>query len=452
MVLDSLSGALKSSIKKLVNRVLIDSKAVDEFIKDIQKALIGADVDVSLVFSLTKRIKERILEDKNFGKKEQIVRIVYEEIVSLLGTGSEALSVPVKPFKILLVGLFGSGKTTTSGKLALRFKKKGYKPCLLALDTFRAAAREQLRQVGLGAGVAVFSDDKEKKPERVVKKFSSDWSKFDVVIGDSAGRDALDKSLISEVKAISKEFKPDQTWLVVPADIGQSAKKQAEAFRDALKITGVVITKLDSTAKGGGALTACAVSGAPVKFIGVGEGVDDFELFNPSRFVSRLLGMGDLESLLEKAKEELDEDRMKDLGEKMLKGEFNFLDLNEQLRAVTKMGSFSKLLSFIPGVGGLKLPDGALDIQEGNVKKFQVIMNSMTLEELEDPKLLSVSRIGRIAKGAGVSEGDVRMLIKQYNQMRGVMKKMKGGNLKKMMKQLGIKDMSQLEGMMDGLK
>ncbi|HLE05890.1 MAG TPA: signal recognition particle receptor subunit alpha, partial [Candidatus Nanoarchaeia archaeon] len=450
MVLDSLSGALRSSIKKLVNRVLIDTKAVDEFIKDIQKALISADVDVSLVFTLTKRIKERILEDKNFGKKEQIVRIVYEEIVSLLGKGGESLSVPKKPFKILLVGLFGSGKTTTSGKISLRFKKKGYKPCLLALDTFRAAAREQLRQVGLNAGVTVFSDDKEKKPEKVVKKFSSDWSKFDVVIGDSAGRDALDKSLISEVKAINKEFKPDETWLVVPADIGQSAKKQAEAFRDALNITGVIITKLDSTAKGGGALTACAVSGAPVKFIGVGESIDDFELFNPSRFVSRLLGMGDLESLLEKAKEELDEDRIKDLGEKMLKGEFNFLDLNEQLRAVTKMGSFSKLLSFIPGVGGLKLPDGALDIQEENVKKFQVIMNSMTLEELENPKLLSVSRIQRIAKGAGVSEGDVRLLLKQYNQMKGVMKKMKGGNLKKMMKQLGIKDMSQLEGMMGG--
>jgi len=437
-------------MKKLVSKVLIDKKAVDEFIKDIQKALISADVDVKLVFELTKKIKDRILEDKSFSKKEQIIRIVYEELVSFLGTGS-SISFKKKPYKILLVGLFGSGKTTTAGKLGLKIKKKGYKTCLLALDTYRAAAVKQLKQVGKGAGVTVYGSEKEKKAKKVVKDFKDDWAKFDVVIGDSAGRDALDKSLIKEVKDISKEFKPDEVLLVIPADIGQSARKQAEAFKEALKINGVIISKLDSTAKGGGALTACAVSGAPVKFVGVGEGVSDLESFKPENFVSRLLGMGDLETLLEKAREELDEDKMKEVGERFLSGKFNFLDLYEQLSAMGKLGSMSKLLSFIPGIGGMKLPMDKLNIQEENVKKFKVIMDSMTLAELEEPKTLNRSRIERLAKGSGTSVGDVRELIKQYNTMKNMMKKMQGGNLKKMMKKLGIKDMKALEDMASGM-
>ncbi|MBD3312140.1 signal recognition particle protein [archaeon] len=452
MVLSNLGSALRNSLKKIVNKVLIDQKAVDEFVNEIQKALIVADVDVELVFNLTKRIKDRILEDKGFSKKEQIIRIVYEELVSFLGVGGDSLKVSKKPHKVLLIGLFGSGKTTTAGKLALRYKKKGYKPCLLALDTYRAAAVKQLKQVGKGAGVTVYGDDKEKKAKKVVKEFREDYDNFDVVIGDSAGRDALDKSLVKEVKEISKEFKPDEVLLVVPADIGQSARKQVEAFKEALSINGVVITKLDSTAKGGGALTACVVSGAPIKFIGVGEDVKDLELFKPQRFVSRLLGMGDLETLLEKAREELDEDRMKDLGKRFMKGKFNFLDLYEQLGAVNKMGSFSKLMKFIPGVSNLNLPMDKLNLQEENVQKFRRIMDSMNLEELEEPKTLNKSRIERIAKGSGTSVRDVRNLIKQYNQMRSVMKRMSGANLKKMMKKLGVKDLKALEGMMGGMQ
>jgi signal recognition particle subunit SRP54 len=452
MVLDNLGSALRKSMKKLVNKVLIDKKAVDEFIKEVQKSLIQADVDVELVFNLTNKIKDRILEDKGFSKKEQIVRIVYEELVSFLGLGGEGVIIKKKPYRILLVGLFGSGKTTTAGKLGLKFKKKGYKTCLLGLDTFRAAAVKQLKQVGKGAGVTVFGNEKEKKVKKVIKEFKKDLDGFDVIIGDSAGMDALDKSLVKEIKDINKAFKPDEVLLVVPADIGQSARKQAEAFKEALGINGVIITKLDSTAKGGGALTACVVSKSPIKFIGVGEEVKDLEPFNPKRFVSRLLGMGDLETLLEKAKEELDEDKMKAIGERFIKGDFNFLDLYEQLKAMNKMGSISKLMSFLPGASGLNLPMDKLNIQEGNVKKFRHIMDSMTLEELKNPKTLNKSRIERVAKGAGASVQDVRMLIKQYNQMKNLMKKMRGGNLKKMMKKLGIKDLSALEGMIDGFQ
>ncbi len=450
MVLNNLGKSLRANIKRLISKVIIDKKAINEFVKEIQKSLIMADVDIELVFELTNKIKERIIKNKSFDKKEQVIKIVYEELVNFLGTGREKTIIN-KPHKILLVGLFGSGKTTTAGKIALKYKKKGYKPCLLALDTYRAAATNQLRQIGRENGLTVFSDDKEKKASKVVKKFKDDWSKFDIIIGDSAGRDMLDKKLIKEIKEINKEFKPDEVLLIIPADIGQSARKQATAFKEALNINGVIITKLDSTAKGGGALTACAVSGAPVKFIGVGEGIKDLEEFKPERFVSRLLGMGDLETLLEKAREELDEDKMKDLGERFLKGQFNFLDLHEQLMAMSKMGSMSKLLSFLPGIGGLNLPMDKLNIQEENVEKFKVLMNSMTLEELENPKTLNRSRIERIAKGSGCSEGDVRLLIKQFNQMRSVIKKMKGGNLKKMMKKLGIKDLKQLEGLMGEL-
>ncbi len=446
MVLDSLGESLRNSIKKLISRVIVDKSVVNEFIKDLQRALIISDVDVKLVFELTKRVKERVLSDKGLARKEQIVRIVYEELVSLLGTGSE-FNIK-KNHKILLVGLFGSGKTTTAGKLALKFKKRGYKPCLLALDTFRAAAVKQLQQLGGKAGVTVLFDEREKKPERVVKEFSDEFSDYDVIIADSAGRDMLDKSLISEVKAINKSLRPDDVWLVIPADIGQAARRQAEAFRDALNITGVIITKLDSTARGGGALTACAVAGAPVRFIGVGEGLSDLEEFKPKGFVSRLLGMGDLDALLERAREELNEDSIKEAGERLISGEFSLRDFREQLRAMGRMGSFSKLLSFLPGIGSLKLPVDQLNLQEASVKRFIVIMDSMTPDELDNPKLLNKSRIERVARGSGTSVSDVRALLKQFNLLRSTVRKLRGGNLKKLMKRLGIKDLKALEGLM----
>ncbi len=434
---------LQKGIKKLFSKVLIDKKTIDEFVKDVQRALIIGDVDVSLVFKLTKEFKEKIKKEK---RKEQIVRILYEELVSILGKGHE-FEVREKPHKILLVGLFGAGKTTTAGKLALKFKKRGYKVCLLALDTFRAAAINQLRQIAEKINVPIIFDEKEKNPAKIIKKFESEFKKYDIIIGDSAGRSALDKELIKEIKEINKKFKPNDTWLVIPADIGQAVKEQARAFKENLNITGVIISKFDSTAKGGGALTACAEVGAPVKFIGTGEGMSDLEKFNPKGFVSRLLGMGDLEALLEKAQEELDEEKMKDLGERVLSGNFNLIDLYEQLRAMNKLGSIKKLLGFLPS---MPLPIDKLNIQEEYIKKFQYIMDSMTKEELENPKILNRSRIERIAKGSGTTIKDVRELIKQYNQMKNLIKKMSGKSLKRMLKKLGIKDLSAFEEMIGG--
>jgi len=451
MVLESLGESLREGIRKLASKVLIDTKGFDEFIRDFQRSLIQGDVDVSLVAELTNRIKNRVLKEKAFSRKELIIKVVYEELVKFLGGEVKQLSAAKKPYKILLVGVFGCGKTTTAGKLAKWFKKKGLNPCLLALDTFRPAAIDQLHQVSVKAGVKVFSNTKEKKPNKIVKEFSDQFKKFDVIIADSAGRDSLDKSLVKEITDINKEFKPDETLLVIPADIGQAAKPQAQAFAKSLNITGVIISKMDGTAKGGGALTACAVSGAPVKVIGVGEGIDDIEMFNPKRFVGRLLGMGDLESLLEKAKEELDEKEVKKVGEKLLTGNFNLIDLHTQLKAMDKMGSISKMLSFLPGFGMAGIPKDLINVQQDKLKLFKHVMNSMTLEELENPKSLNRPRLERIAKGSGTEVSDIRELLKQYNQMKNLVKKLKGDNLKNVMKKLGVKDLKQLEGLSGGL-
>lgn len=442
MVLDNLGDSLKNSLKKIAKAVFVNEEFLDGLLKDIQRALIQADVDVELVYKLTKELKEKVRkqEGKGFDVKERIVKIVYDTLVEFLGGEGYKIDLKKKPLKILLVGLFGSGKTSSAGKLALFFKKKGLKTAVLALDTYRAAAYEQLEQIAKKVGVPFLGIKGEKNPSKVVKKFKDDFKKYHVIIGDSAGRDALDKELVKEVKGINKEFDPDETLLVISGDIGQSAKDQAIAFNDALRITGLIVTKMDGTARGGGALTACTTTKSPVKFIGTGEFPEDLEAFDPKRFVSRLLGMGDLESLLEKAKESIDEDKAKDMGRKFLKGDITLLDVFDQLEAVKKMGSFSKVLGMIPGISNMKIPGHALEVQQENVEKFKYIMNSMTKKELEDPSILNSTRVQRIARGSGTQVEDVRLLIKQYNMIKKLSKGFGGRKMKSMMKQFGIKE------------
>lgn len=441
MVLDNLGSSIRDSFKKLMKSGHINEALISEVLRDIQRALLLADVDVSLVADITTKIRQRIdKKKKKFSKKELIINSVYDELVSTLGTGS-SVDMRVKPMKILLVGLFGSGKTTTSAKLAKFFKKRGRKPSLVGLDTFRPAAMKQIQQLGAKINVDTFIDEKEKKPEKILKKYKKDLEKFDVIIADSAGRDALDKNLIKEIKKIDKELKPDYTFLVLPADIGQNARPQTEAFQKALKIDGVIITRMDGTGKAGGALTACAVTGTNVQFIGVGENVDDLEEFQPKRFVSVLLGMGDLDTLLEKAEEIMDVERAEETAERMMEGKFDLLDLYSQMEAVGKMGSLQKIVGMVPGLSMANLPKGAMGMQEDKMKSFRYLMDSMTLDELKNPKTIKANRIERIAAGAGKSESEVRELIKQYSQMKNMMKKMssmkdlKGGNIKNLMKQ-----------------
>ena len=445
MVLDKLSDSLKNTLQKIAKSIFVDEKLINEMIKDIQKALLQADVNVKLVFDLTEKIKKRALNEeapKGLTKKEQIINIVYEELVDFLGREQSKIEIKEKPFRIMLVGLFGSGKTTTAGKLAKFYTKRGFKVALVGLDIHRPAAMDQIEQVGKYANVKVFSDKKVKDAVEIWKKFKDDLKEFDVIIVDTAGRDALSKDLINEIEEVNREIKPNEALLVISADIGQAAQKQAEQFHKSCNITGIIVSKMDGTAKGGGALTACSVSGAPIKFIGVGEKIDDLEQFNPQGFVGRILGMGDLEALLEKAREVIKEEDVEDLGKRFLKGEFNLIDLYEQMEAMSKMGPLSSLVEMIPGFSSLKLPKEMLQVQEGKLKKWKIAMSSFTKEELESPdELIDSSRVERIAKGSGVPVSDVREMIKQYRQSKKMVKMFKGskGDMSKIMKKFGGK-------------
>tara|TARA_Y100000310_G_C20668591_1_gene809013 strand:- start:1265 stop:2620 length:1356 start_codon:yes stop_codon:yes gene_type:complete len=444
MVLDKLGDSLKSTLSKIASSVFVDDKLINELVKDLQRALLQSDVNVQLVFDLTNKIKEEIKkEDTPTGitKKEHLINIVYENLVDFLGKEQYKIDIKSKPFKIMLLGLFGSGKTTSAGKLANYFTKREHKVALLGLDVHRPAAMDQLEQIAKQANVPCFISRKEKDPVKIYKEFENQLNKFDIVLVDTAGRDALSNDLIKELEDINQEIKPNEKLLVISADIGQAAQKQAEQFHKSCSITGVVVTKMDGTARGGGALTACSISKAPIVFIGVGEKINDLEYFNPKGFVGRLLGMGDLEALLEKAKDAIKAEDAEDLGKRFLKGEFNLLDLYEQMSAMKKMGSLKKLVEMVPGFSSLHLPKEMLEVQEGKLEKWKLAMQSMTKEELEDPDLMSSSRMDRISKGSGVPVSIIRELIKQYRQSKKMVKMFKGskGDMSKMMKKFGGK-------------
>jgi signal recognition particle subunit SRP54 len=434
-MLDKLGESLKDSLRKLLKISLVDKKLVDELTLDIKKSLISGDVNLELATKITESIKKRALEEKpksGLTHREHVINIVYEELVKLLGAEPGKFEIKEKPTRILLVGLFGSGKTTTAAKLAKLFKKQGLKVCLVQTDTWRPAAYEQLKQLSEKINIPFYGVKDEKDPVKIVQKFEPDYGRFNVVIFDSAGRDALSAELTTEIKKLNQAVKPHEKLLVMSGDIGQAAKAQAKAFKENIGVTGVIITKLDGTAKGGGAISACAETGAKVKFIGVGEHIDDFEDYEPKRFVSRLLGLGDLQTLLQKAEEAMKKEDAEALAKKFIKAEFTFDDLMKQMEALQKMGPLSQIMSMIPGASMAKIPPELMQVQEGKLKTWKFIIQSMTKQERDNPDLIDGSRIRRIAKGSGKPESDVRDLVKQYNQMKKMMKMM--GNQKQMQK------------------
>ncbi len=443
---DKLTDTLRGSLKKIRDAVFVDEQLVADITRDIQRSLLAADVNVKLVLELTKQIKERIKAEPPAGinRKDFFVTVLYEELAKLLGGEGAKITITKKPFTIMLVGLFGNGKTTTAGKLAKYYQKRGMKVAMLSTDTWRPAAAEQLLQLGKQIGVPTFGNPKEKSPVKIYKQFYDELRKADIIIVDTAGRDALNDELVDEIKDINKTVAPDEVLLVMAADVGQAAEKQAQMFHDACGVSGVIITKLDGTAKGGGALSACAVTKAPVKFIGVGEKVDALEEFKPKNFVGRLLGMGDLEALLEKAKEAMSEDDAKDLQKKLLKGDFTLIDLYEQMEAMRKMGPLQKVMEMIPGMGSMQIPKEALQVQEEKLEQWKIAMNSMTRGELEDPEIMNPGRIERVARGAGVTERDVQDLIKQHKQSKKLFKMLKGRGSEKDMQKM----MKKMQGMM----
>lgn len=421
-MLDKFGDSLKKTFRKIAGLGVVDKEAVELVVRDLQRAMLQADVDVELVSGLSDSIKKKIIGAKpptGLTLKEYFVKTLYDEIVEFLGKEKGELS--LKPQKVLLIGLFGSGKTSTAGKLSKWLQTRGLKPALVACDTHRAAAQEQLKQVGKKAKVNVYWEGK--KPDDIARN-ALKKAKEEVLIFDSAGRDALDKVLAKELKGMGKIIKPDEVLLVIPADLGQAARKQAEEFNKLVGITGIIVTKLDGTAKGGGALAAASVSEAEVKFIGTGEGIGDFQVYDPRRFVGKLIGYGDIQGLLEKAKEiGIKPEEAK----KILEGEFTLNEFFEQIKSMQKMGSLSKVMDMVPGVSGLKIPKGFMDVQEEKMKKWSHIINSMTPQEKREPDTIKASRIKRISKGAGVSDGDVRELLKYYKQVKKVIKLTKGG-------------------------
>ncbi len=450
-MLDRLGESLNKALNKLKMATFVDKKLIKEVIKDIQRALIQADVNVKLVLKMSKEIERRALEEKTpkgLSKKEHIIKIVYEELVKLLGEEAKKLELdPKKQNVILLVGIQGSGKTTTAAKLARYIQKRGLKPALIAADTYRPAAYEQLKQLAEKINVPIYGDEsKTKSPIEIVKEGMNKFKKADVLIIDTAGRHKEEKGLLEEMKQIKKIANPDEIILVIDGTIGQQAGIQAKAFRDAVgEIGSIIVTKLDGSAKGGGALSAVAETNAPIKFIGIGEGIDDLEPFDPKKFISRLLGMGDLDSLLEKAENIIDEKTEESI-DAIMKGKFTLNELLYQLEALENMGSMKKILSMIPGFGGA-MPKELSNLTESKIKKYKVIISSMTKEERENPKIIKSSRIRRIARGSGTSEKDVREVLRYYEITKNAVDKLRkgkmlkiGGPLGQILRQLMYKD------------
>ncbi len=441
-MLEKLSSVLKKTTDKIANAIFLDKNLVDSIIKDLQRALIEADVNVSLVLKITEKIKKAALDEriKGIEKKEHIIKLLHDELLNLLGNKKE---IQLQKHNIwLMVGLYGVGKTTSIAKLASYYSKRGNKVAAIGLDTHRPAAQEQLKQLCDKLKIPAYIDKEEKDPKKIWKKYQLELQKYDLIIIDTAGRDALSQDLIKEIKDIIKLTKPTETFLVMSADLGQTAKKQAQAF-SSLGISGVIITKMDSTAKAGGALTACAEVKAPVAFIGTGEKSQDLETFDPESFLSRLLGMGDLKALIEKIHSVINKDKIEETQKKLKEGKFTLKDLQAQLESMDSLGSMDKIIGMIPGLGAAKdkIPKAELESQQERARRWKHAINSMTQEEIENPEIIEkqTSRIQRISKGSGTSTSDIRALIKQYKLLNEMLKSQasiteKGMDQKTMMK------------------
>lgn len=447
MVLDGLGKSLRDILGRVNSSSVIDEDLVKEITRELQRALLQADVNVQLVLQITNKIQDRALnEAPPAGKspKDHVTRIIYEELVALLDNGD---GLALKPQTIMMVGLYGQGKTTTTGKLANYFVKKGFSVGLIGADVYRPAALDQLKQLGEKVNAEVYGEPGETNAALIVQHGMKKFSDKKIIIIDTSGRHALETELIQEIKDIAAIAKPDERILVLDSQVGQQAGPQADAFHNAVGVTGVILTKMDGTAKGGGALSAVAKTKARIVFIGVGEHIRDLEPFDADRFISRLLGMGDLASLVRIAKEEIGEDEaLEQVAKNMLSGRFTLTDMYQQMQAVTKMGPLQKVMSMIPGMSNME-DKIDYDASQAKLAKYRVIMDSMTKQEKDEPNLIKGRRIERIAMGSGVSGHDVRELLKQYNQSKKMMgsfgkdRKMR----KKMMKQFGGMDLDEFK-------
>lgn len=437
-MLDRFGTGLKDAVKKLAGKSVIDKAAVDELVRDLQRVLIQSDVNVKLVMELTNTIKKRSLDEeppKGMGAREHVLRIVYEELVHLMG---EEVEVKLESQTILMAGLQGSGKTTTTGKLARFFQRKGLRVGVICADVFRPGAYDQLSTLCRKVNVACYGEPGETDAVGIVTRGIKALAGTEVLIIDTQGRHALEDLLIDEIIALNELSSATHRWLVIDAALGQQAREQARRFHEAIDIDGVIITKMDGTAKGGGALSAVAETGSGIVFVGSGETIEDLERFDPDGFISRLLGMGDLRALIERAEEAISPEDV-DVNA-MLKGKFTLRDMYKQLEALKKMGPLKQVMGMLP-MGNIELPQDAFDVTTVKMDRFKFIMDSMTNEELDNPGVISGSRIQRISMGSATTPDEVRELIKYYKMMQRTLKTMRGGqgkfNMQRMMKKFG---------------
>lgn len=446
---ESLTDKLSHAMRQLRGTAKLSEENMSEALKEVRAALLSADVHFKVAREFIETVKEKCVGQevlKSVTPGQQIIKIINDELVRLLGEGETELSTN-RPLKILMVGLQGGGKTTTSAKIAKFLQKEGYNPLLVACDIYRPAAIDQLESVGEQIGVPVFSDrsspDVPLIGENALKQ--SQIEGRDLIIFDTAGRLQIDAPLIEEIKELKRRIQPDEVILVADGAIGQEAINVAESFHEAVELTGIAMTKLDGDARGGAALSMKQITNVPIKFAGTGEKLEDFDLFHADRMASRILGMGDVVSLVEKAQESIDEKEAERMAGRMMAADFNFEDMLNQFSQVKKLGSMQSIMGMMPGMSGMKMDDKA----ENQMKQSEAIILSMTLQERRSPNVLNASRRNRIAKGSGVKISQVNQLIKQHMQMKKMMKKLNGGGkMKKMMKQMKAQGMdpSQMAG------
>lgn len=431
--MEGLGKSLKDLLRKVARASHVDEKLVMEVVRDLQRALLQADVRVEMALDLSRAVERRALAEKpppGMSAREHVIRIIYEELVAILGQPGE---VTLGPQRVLLVGLYGQGKTTTAGKLGKWFQRKGLRVGLVQADVHRPAAYHQLQQLAEQLGAPFYGEKGTKDAVRIAKAGLRALADQDVVLVDTSGRHALEDDLIREIRAVARAVGPDETVLVLDASTGQQAGPQARAFHEAVGVTAVVVTKLDGSAKGGGALSAVAETGAPIAFVGVGEKLEDLELFDPPRFLSRLLGMGDLESLLERAQEALDQEQMEETAKRLLSGRFTLQDMYDQMEALTRMGPLSKVFGMLPGAPA-QMSEEQIEETQRRLHRFRYILDSMTEEEKESPKLIKSSRVLRIARGSGTQPKEVKELLRHFNASRKAIRGLAGN--RKMRRQL----------------
>lgn len=432
-----LKNSLRNTIMKIRGAPIVDKKLVDEFCRDLENALLAGDVNLDLTLSMTESIREKALRDHipmGVSRKNYTLKVLYDELTDLLGKRYTPLHLNPEEFSVLMfIGIQGSGKTTSIGKVANYFQKRGYNIGVIGGDTFRPGALAQLQQYLTLIKVEVFGDESEKKATKVIKKglkYFKEKKKVNLVLIDTAGRHKEEKSLLKEMQKIAGIARPTEIILVVDATIGQQAQSQADAFNRATSIGSIILTKMDGSAKGGGAVSAVAITGAKIRFYGEGEKIQDLVEFNPTRFVGSLLGMGDIEGLIQTVNEAFNEEDAIELRDAFKKGKLTLRHFKMQMESAANQSSIGKIVSKIPGISALTGKEPMLEAEgQKNMKRFIAICNSMTEEELDNSRMIKGQRIQRIAKGSGTSPQEVKLLLNQFNQAAKqlkLMRKMRG--------------------------